>query len=261
VSTFDATLLSRIEDASLNASAPRQQRWLDGWLVRYAPDKAKRARSIHAVAPGRLSTAEKLALCTPLFRSAGLPVCVRVTPFSQPPSLDAELDHLGFARIDATCVMVGARIAAPAAVSENRVEPLLHAAYVELVGDFQATPASACRAHLERLQQSAVEYASFALRVEGAERPVACGQIAVEGDIAGIYGVHTAGAWRRKGLARRLCERLVAEAQARGATTLYLQVGAGNAAARGLYERLGFEEAYRYHYRIESPAPARGAPA
>ena len=29
-----AALLSRIEDAGLNASAPPQQRWLDGWIVR-----------------------------------------------------------------------------------------------------------------------------------------------------------------------------------------------------------------------------------
>ena len=50
---FDPLLLSRIEDAGLNASAPPQQRWLDGWLVRLSPGKAKRARCIHAVAVGR----------------------------------------------------------------------------------------------------------------------------------------------------------------------------------------------------------------
>ncbi len=38
------TLLSRIEDAGINASAPPQQRWVDGWLVRCSPGKAKRAR-------------------------------------------------------------------------------------------------------------------------------------------------------------------------------------------------------------------------
>ena len=43
---FPAALLSRIEDAGLNASAPPQQRWIDGWLVRYCPGKAKRARCI-----------------------------------------------------------------------------------------------------------------------------------------------------------------------------------------------------------------------
>ena len=49
-SAFDATLLSRIEDAALNASAPPQQRWVDGWLLRYSPGRAKRARCVNAVA-------------------------------------------------------------------------------------------------------------------------------------------------------------------------------------------------------------------
>ena len=43
------TLLSRIEDAGINASAPPQQRWLDGWLLRFSPGKAKRARCIQAL--------------------------------------------------------------------------------------------------------------------------------------------------------------------------------------------------------------------
>ena len=30
---MDEALLSRVEDAGLNASAPPQQRWLDGWLL------------------------------------------------------------------------------------------------------------------------------------------------------------------------------------------------------------------------------------
>jgi ribosomal protein S18 acetylase RimI-like enzyme len=38
-------------------------------------------------------------------------------------------------------------------------------------------------------------------------------------------------------------------ALARGAARLYLQVEVENAAARALYARAGFVEAYRYHYR------------
>ena len=57
---FDPALLSRIEDAGLNASAPPQQLWLDGWLVRFSPGKAKRARCVNAVALGRLPVDERL---------------------------------------------------------------------------------------------------------------------------------------------------------------------------------------------------------
>ncbi len=36
----------------------------------------------------------------------------------------------------------------------------------------------------------------------------------------------------------------------RGSQTLYLQVDEGNAAARGLYDRLGFTTSHGYHFRV-----------
>src|SRR4051794_16869004 len=61
--SFDPALLSRVEDAGLNASAPPQQRWVDGWLVRFSPGKAKRARCVNAVAAGRATLQERLLAC------------------------------------------------------------------------------------------------------------------------------------------------------------------------------------------------------
>jgi len=91
---LDDTLLSRIEDASLNASAPPQQRWMDGWLVRLSPGKAKRARCVQAVADGRLPLPERLVLCQSVFDAAGLPAVVRITPFSRPVGLDDALANM-----------------------------------------------------------------------------------------------------------------------------------------------------------------------
>ena len=106
VPAIDEALLARIEDAGINARAPREQRWVDGWLVRLSPGKAKRARCIQAVATGRLSIDAKLARCLPLFAAAGLRPYLRITPFSQPADLDRHLADLGMVRIDDTRVMV-----------------------------------------------------------------------------------------------------------------------------------------------------------
>ncbi len=102
---FDPGLLSRIEDAGLNASAPPQQRWIDGWLVRFSPGKAKRARCVNALAEGRLSVAERLAACAQVFDEAQLPLIVRITPFTLPVGLDALLETQGLQRFDDTRVM------------------------------------------------------------------------------------------------------------------------------------------------------------
>lgn len=59
---------------------------------------------------------------------------------------------------------------------------------------------------------------------------------------------------RRQGLATSLRGALTRWAAAEGATHAYLQVEVGNAAARRLYERAGFTEAYRSHYRTQQVA-------
>lgn len=49
-------------------------------------------------------------------------------------------------------------------------------------------------------------------------------------------------AMRRQGLAAALLQAAIAEARARGALALFLEVATGNAAARALYSRAGFVE-------------------
>jgi len=92
---FPATLLSRVEDAGINASAPPEQRWLDGWLLRFSPGKAKRARCINAVAEGRLPLDDRLTLALAAYAEAGLPPILRITPFTTPPALADRVKALG----------------------------------------------------------------------------------------------------------------------------------------------------------------------
>ena len=99
---FAPGCLSRVEDAGINASAPREQLWVDGWLVRFSPGKAKRARCVQAVAAGRLSLDERLARCLAIYAEVGLQPFFRITPFSLPAGLDAQLAARGMERIDDT---------------------------------------------------------------------------------------------------------------------------------------------------------------
>lgn len=250
---FDAVLLSRIEDAGLNASAPPQQLWLDGWLVRFSPGKAKRARCVNAVAPGRRPVADKLAQAEAVFAAAQLPMVLRITPFSRPDGLDADLAARGYAAIDDTRVMVAPRLDAVTAPVRPRglaFEPLGHAALAQAVGALRGSPLAQRQAHAERLANAPVPFTALALRRKSDGAIVACGQSAREGDLVGLYDVFVEPSLRGRGLAQALCARLLTDAREAGAASAYLQVEADNAAARAVYAKLGFADGYGYHYRV-----------
>lgn len=97
-------------------------------------------------------------------------------------------------------------------------------------------------------------FSAFELRIDG--QAVACGQIAMEGDLVGLYDIVTAPAARGQGWGRTLCTELLKQAQAHAAPHAYLQVEGDNHAARAVYRRLGFADAYAYHYRTRDPAIA-----
>ena len=249
------TLLSRIEDAGLNASAPPQQRWLDGWLVRFSPGKAKRARCINALAAGRLALDEKLALAAIVFAEAQLPMLTRITPFSVPPDLDAQLAARGWPRIDDTRVMVRSTLDAlpdEPLPSGLAWQTLGHNALALAVGKLRGSPLAQSQAHAQRLELSPVPFRALAIRREDDGALLACGQFAREADLVGLYDVFTAEAARGQGLAQRLCAQLLARARDEGARCPYLQVEGDNHAARRVYQRMGFVDAYAYHYR-EAP--------
>jgi GNAT superfamily N-acetyltransferase len=257
---FDPLLLSRIEDAGLNASAPPQQRWLDGWLIRFSPGKAKRARCVNAVAEGRLPLDQKLVLAQAVFDEARLPMVMRITPFSQARDLDQQLDARGWAPLDDTRVM--ARAAIDTLPDEPLPDGLVwqalgHSAFTQSVGQLRGSPLAQRQAHAQRLELSPVPFCALAIRREADGALLACGQFAREADLVGLYDVFTAESARGQGLARRLCSRLLAQARDEGARSAYLQVEADNHAARSVYKGLGFADAYAYHYRT---APGGAVP-
>jgi GNAT superfamily N-acetyltransferase len=256
--TFDPDLLSRIEDAGLNASAPPQQLWLDGWLVRFSPGKAKRARCVNAVAAGRLPVDERIKACEAIFADAGLPMIVRITPFTLPQTLDAKLSGRGLRRFDDTRVMALADLSAFETPTPLPSGVEIHAigleAFAQRVGTLRGSPLSQRQAHGQRLQNSPVPFHAFEMRVDS--ELVACGQFAPEADLVGLYDVFTASNARGKGFASVLCRYLIERSHTLGARQAYLQVEAENHVARAVYHRLGFADAYAYHYRTSDPSAA-----
>ena len=84
---------------------------------------------------------------------------------------------------------------------------------------------------------------------------LAIGRLSIADGWAGITAVEVTQARRRAGLGMALTRAICAEAAARGARQVFLQVETDNIPARTLYERCGFRYSHRYHYRV-APYPA-----
>ncbi len=252
---FDEALLSRVEDAGINASAPPQQLWMDGWLLRLNPGSAKRARCINALAVGRRALTEKLLQAQAAYAQARLPLVVRITRYSQPAELDTLLAERGYTRLDDSLVMVRQR----PATADSSPTPRLPAGlrwlrmtaddYAQAVGALRGSAPEQRLAHAQRLASSPVPYQGYAIQSERDGTTLACGQFAREADVVGLYDVYTHPDARNQGLAQLLCERLLALAASDGGHTAYLQVESVNHTARRIYGRLGFAYGYSYHYR------------
>ena len=178
---------------------------------------------------------------------------VRLTPFSIPGDLDLRLESMGWRRDGDTHVLLRTKefrgLTPKDLPADLEWQTLDGAAYAAAVGALRGSSPQQQQAHAQRLALSPVPYRGFALRSRLSGEVLCCGQFAREGDLVGLYDVFTHPAARGRRLAESLCERLLVIAANEGATTAYLQVEAGNAAALSVYRRLGFEHGYGYHYR------------
>ena len=235
----------RLEELSLNSSAPPGQLLYDGWLLRLLPGKAKRARSVNAVYASTLALPEKVAYCERLYAQAGLPLLFRMTPFVQPAHLDEHLERMGFERFEPTAVESAAIDPATLAAADAREAPLEQ--WVHAVGELRGSPPAHVQSHLARLKDLPLPKRAFC--VEEGGTVAATGLIILEDGHAGLFDIVTHPGQRRRGCARRIVASLLRSAWELDARKAYLQVEAGNTPARALYAQFGFAERYQYWYR------------
>jgi GNAT superfamily N-acetyltransferase len=240
----------RIEEAGLNALQTQRQLFFDGWLLRLSAGKAKRARSVSAFFGSTLPLARKFAHCEGIYAQHGLAPLFRMTPFDQPRDLEAALAARGYVAFEETLVQAMPLERAPE-VPEARDDVLIEAlsvdAFVEAAGELRGSPPQQREAHRERLQNSPLGKRGVALTAAG--RVVCTAQVAVEGELAGLYDVVTAEDARGNGYATLACASLLSWAWQHGAHAAYLQVSADNAPAIAIYRKFGFSTIYAYHYR------------
>jgi len=241
-------LAARIEDASLAVAQPRQQSFYDGWLLRYSSGKAKRACCINAIGPGMLPLSEKISYCIDFYQRHNLPCLYRITPFTRPDELDKALAAQTFTAYQDTRVMkLGLSDLAMTEPGDSQLRSVDVDRFTSTFCDLHGLDAQTTEAEQDRYSRSAT-VGAYVAQFES-DVPIACGSVAVDGALAGIFGMVTAGPHRGRGIATRLMSELLGRARKAGALTAYLQVEADNIPARQTYAKFGFKDCYAYWYR------------
>jgi ribosomal protein S18 acetylase RimI-like enzyme len=243
------TLAARLEDAGLTCSQPPQQAIYDGWLLRYSPGKAKRAKSVNAIGAGQLPLDEKIAHVDAFYRAHRLPILYRITPFSEPPALDRVLQDAGYIALDESRVMAAALLTESPARPARPLREVGASEFAGIAGSLRGSDAATIAAERQRIVGIALP--SHFLVLDDGEQPIACGCVVIDGDRAGIFNMVTAVHLRGRGHASALVSELLHRAVTAGARHGYLQVEAANAAARQVYGRFGFRDRYAYWYRVK----------
>ena len=241
-----------LERAAFEAWQAEEIALLGPWRLRAMHSVTNRANSVWA-GPGEPADgfARAIAQVEAFYAARELPAIFQITPAADA-RLDALLEARGYERFDE----VSFQTARAEQIAKLELREGVHAtcgaalreAWFELSGRrgrFRGDDVAVYRAFLERIAPRA-GYAS-ARTAEGELGAV--GLTIVAPPLAGVFSMLTLSEQRRRGLAEAVLGRIARFALARGAARLYLQVEVESAPARALYERAGFSEAYRYHYR------------
>jgi N-acetylglutamate synthase len=245
---YEGLDLRRVEEVGLNALQTQRQLFYDGWLLRVSPGTARRARSVNAYFGSTLPLDQKIDYCERLYAQRDLPVLFRITPFLQPPDLEAALAARGYDAFDTTLVQL-CRLERPPELpdpSDFVVTAPAADAFADAVALLQRASAQQRDAYYERLKESPLTTRALLAHVDG--KPVGVGTVMLEDGLAGVFSMATAADMRARGVATALLASLLTWAWEHGAAHAYLQVDAENHRALAVYRKFGFTTGYTYHY-------------
>jgi ribosomal protein S18 acetylase RimI-like enzyme len=231
---------------------------VDGWWLRRTHSSAWWAGAVlpHADA-GADELVRRVAGAEKFYAGHGAAAQFQISPGACPQALDTVLAERGYRRRGSVSLQVAPCAEVPSGALPVRLEERPTSRWFDVWQAVHGGDARAERDMLDRMDRPA----AYAGAMVG-DDVVAVGRAVADTGWTGVFGMATLPEARGKGAARSLLAALAGWAGAHDADQMYLQVEHDNTAALRLYERAGFREVCRYHYRSSSAAIAsRAMPA
>lgn len=242
------TIIAALERATLTA-LPAPRLLFDGpFVVKAFLGGTGRANAAASLDPAPdPALAERVARIAAHYRRLGLRPRFRSSPLD-PPGLVAHLQALGWHAADESLVTRGP--VEPIACADAAVAVLAtpEAEWLEVISTVEYQSATRRAEKLEAVPLFAIPAGWLVLREGG--RAVAAMSATCDGTHCGVFDLAVRPEARRRGLAQRMIRAAAHWAAAQGATHLFAQVAATNAASIALQASLGMREQYRYTYHL-----------
>lgn len=219
------------------------------WLWRYAKGYSKRSNCFQSLDPtDETDSARRIARLAALSVRHGIAPVFRVTPLAGPAVVTA-LDGAGWALFEESRVLAMALAdLKPGTAGDVRrfasTDPRWYRAQAAL-SQYSAETVETLKTLLGLIASEAKGFVSYT--TQGA--PAAAALAVVSGEIGVYLNVVADRARRRQGHGEAVMRAALEWSRASGARHAAIQVLSDNEPAGRLYEKLGFSEQYRYHYR------------
>ena len=237
-----------IEELSLNAWPALDVRLYDGWLISASNGFTRRANSVTVVGGSKIPLDEKIRYCERYYTSLGLPAIFKIIQYEGFQELDDKLDKLGYLKIAPTSVRIKK-------LSYNNFSDNINIDIKPYPCDEWIDEYFECSEKDSRLKST---YALMLKKIKNKGvwvtykengKSAGFGYAIMENGYSGIYNLFVPQEYRGRGYAQAIMDKLLYESRRLGAACSYLQVEEENLPAERLYDKLGFEQAYRYYYR------------
>ena len=245
IAVFDRQRVLAIEHAAARAWPATRVEDVDGWRVRLSGGGSRRANSVLPLGYRGSDISAAIERVEALYRAQKTRSYFQVTSIADPPGLDAELERRGYV-YEEPCLLM-AKALEPSPMPADVVQSAQPTAawmsiYTEPLDDVR-------RAKVPAVLAVVSEPRVYLLVMrDGQPLSSALAVLSPDGTVL-VECVATRGSVRRSGGAQIVMDALESWAASHGAHTAALQVIIGNGPARCLYERRGYTEAGRYHYR------------
>lgn len=243
---MDEAGLFKLDESGLEAWPCLEEAHLGGWQLRFSNGVYGRSNSVTMKGDPGTGFELAVAICHSKYSQYGLQTLFRIPNIGEWEEADISLGQMGYRLTDRSEVQVGPVIEL---VSDPQVRlgSTLNSEWVHTYLS-SSNRGKGKEETVSRLFERVPFPRRFA-HIEANNEVAAIGLGCVVGNTLWIFGVATSPAHRGQGFATRVAKSLLTWSSSEGATRAALQVAADNEPALRLWKSLGFELAYRYHYR------------